>query len=264
MTEKEIREIKLKHLKNNLQIYKDHVDLVVLYETYIRRIVELLDFVGMKNNDLFHTVVFDILTDIGFFSYNNTLDSKVDEFKELTIKPGINVVTGEAVCRNVACFYKDVFRHFYDYPLTLCCYDKTVTSDKDTAIYGNHMINLTMYHDALYGFDVLNHGLFKPIDRTNLTGVGFDYKLAYKQYGDLLVHLTTQLSLEDSFVLESSLKRVLMKVSSKKETIPIEDYEKIIDDANEFIIGNKKIFKSFHEDNIGIQNEIKQKMLLLK
>ena len=264
MTEKELEKIKLKHLKNNLQIYKDNKDLVVLYNDYINKIVEFFDFIKVTKNDFLYTIVFDILTEIGFFTCHNNLDTNRDNFEELSIMPGISVINGACVCRNIACFYEDVSKHFFDYPLTLCCFDKYENADKDTAIYGNHMINLTTYHDTIYGFDIMNHCLFKSIGNNRLKGVEVDYYLVYKEYGDLLIHLTTQLEKNDDFLSQTELKKMLLRIASRKDVIESSQYKRIISDANDFIISRKKIFRSFLDDNNHYHEEIKQKMLSLK
>ena len=56
----------------------------------------------------------------------------------------------------------------------------------------------------------------------------------------------------------------MLSISSKHETINMGDYEKLIANANNFILGKKKIFKSFLEDNLIYKEEIKKKMLFLK
>ena len=263
MTEQELQKIKLKHIKNNIEIYKNNYELVTLYEEYINKIVELFDFIMIKNEDLFYTIVFNILMEIGFFSYNNTFDNSVDNFKELSIKPGINVIAGYGVCRNIACFYDDVTKHFYDYPLKLCCFDKKDGLTSDTKLYGNHMINLTKYHDTIYGFDIMNHCLFNAISKSKLKGFNVNYYLTHKVYGDLLINVVTDLKLRNDYIREFEIKKMLLEIASRHPIITNYDYEKIISDANEFIIRRKKIFQSFLKDNDSLKYEIKEKILIL-
>ena len=263
MTEKELEKIKLKFLKRNIQLYNDNKELIILYEKYIENIVELLDFIMGKNDDLFHTIVFNILMEIGFFSFNKRFDASKDNFKELCIKPGISVINGEGVCRNIACFYEDVFSYFYNYPLKICCFDKIGDNTKDTNIYGNHVINLTNYQGVLYGFDIMNHCLFKPRDDLELVGIDIDYSLIYKMYGDILMRATTDLKFKNDYVKEIEIKKEMFKESSNHNAITKENYIKIINDANEFIIKRKEIFQSFLKDNYSLSHEIKEKMLVL-
>lgn len=265
MTERKLEKIILKHIEHNLEIYKQNKDVVLLYEEYIKKITELFDFLMKGNSNLFYTIVFDILVEIGFFSANRKFNSDKEEFKELTIKPGLSIVNGDGVCRNVACFYEDVFKNLYDYPLKLCCLDKQRTVNDDTKIYGNHIINLTLYHDTIYGFDLMNHCIFKAKDDRILTGLDFDYLLEYIPNGDLLLELTT--SLEDKlfeFNNNVKLKHILLEISSMRDLLTNEEYEKLINKANEFIIKRKKTLQSFMLKNEELTHEIKNKMLSLK
>lgn len=264
MTEEKLKKIKLKHLKNNLEILKNNQELIALYDEYIEKIVELFDFLWKKNDDLFYTIVFDILYEIGFFSFNNQFNSDSDEFKELSIKPGLSIISGMGVCRNISCFYEDIFRYFYNYPLKMCCFDKNGLNEKDTDVFGNHMLNLSYYHDLIYAFDNMNHCLFRAINCDTFTGLGFDYDLVYKPYGDILFHIHTDLTDTNNVILETSWKKSLFERASQGKCITEEEYKKIIDDANNFITDRKKIFKSFLIDNLKYKDEINEKMLLLK
>ena len=266
MTERDLQKIKLKHLKENIVEYNNNLELIKLYDDYIQKLTELFDFLLGKNDDLFYTIVFNILFEIGFFSHNNTFDDSMDNFKELSIKLGISVVNGAGVCRNISCFYEDIFKNIFNYPLSLCCFNKISDSDKDNdaKIYSNHMINLSKYQDVIYGFDLINHSLFKPIDKNKLKCLDTNFYLYHKAMGDLLINVTTGLTLKDNFLNELKLKKQLLMISSRADTITKEKYQKLILDANNFIVGHKKIFKSFLEDSTKYKDEIKEKMLLLK
>ena len=264
MTEKKLEETKLRFLKNNIEIYNNNKELVLLYETYIEKIVELFDFIMKKDEHLFYTIVFDILCEIGFFSFNNSFNSDKDNFKELSIKPGISIVNGEGVCRNISCFYEDIFRYFYNYPLKICCLDQQVNIEQDANVFGNHIINLTYYHDTIYGFDNMNHCLFKCMGCDELNGVGFDYHLKYTPYGDILIRLTTELVKKDNYILETSFKKNLLYTSSKKKFINEDEFNKLVNYADTFIGEKKKILKSFLIDNLKYKDEIREKMLTLK
>ena len=72
-----------------------------MYNTYIQRIVELFDFIMKDNNNLFYSIVFDLLIENGVFSADDEFNYK-DEPKELSLKPGLSVISGEGVCRNLS------------------------------------------------------------------------------------------------------------------------------------------------------------------
>ena len=264
MTEKDLQKIKLKHLKNNIELYNNNLELVTMYDEYIKKIVELFDFVMARKDDLFYTIVFNILMEMGFFSYNHTFNDNLDDFNELSIKPGINIVAGYGVCRNIACFYEDITKYFYNYPLKICCFDKKGELNNDTKLYGNHVINLTKYHDIIYGFDIMNHCLFTVTSKSKLTGFNLNYSLIYKMYGDILIKLVTDLENKNDYVEKLKTKKMLLEIAARSPIITNNDYEKLINEANEFLINRKKIFQSFLEENAKLTQEINEKMLVLK
>ncbi len=264
MTEKKLQKIKLKYLKRNIEIHQEHQELLLLYQNYINNIIELFDYLKLPQNKLMPAIVFDILVEIGYFSSKNSFDSDQVNFKELTIKPGISVVSGAGVCRNIACFYEDIFKTFYDYPITACFLDKFGNNDNDTKIYGNHMINLVIHNDIVYGFDIMNHCLFKVIERNKLKGIDINYNLIYKPYGDLLIRLATTLEQKQNFIQEIEIKQLLFEIASRHTPLSSDDYNDQINKANEFIMARKAIFQSFMMHNRELTDEIKRKMLSLK
>ena len=264
MTQRKLEEIKLKHVRNNLEIYKNNSEMISMYDEYITKIAELFDFVMEKDSNLFYTIVFSILVEIGFFSADRNFEPDEDKYGELIIRPGLNVVCGAGVCRNVACFYEDVFSYFYNYPLKLCCLDKNATMTDDTKRYGNHMINLTFYKDTLYGYDVLNECLFKAKDFDLLEGLEVNYPLEYTPNGDLLVELITALDEKSNFYNEVQTKYKLLEIASTRDILSVDEYIKLTNDANEFIKARKRLLQSFLVKNEELTHEIKKKMLSIK
>jgi len=264
MTQKELNEIKFKHVNNNLKIYHENKELITLYDEYINNIVELFDFIKCNESDLFYSLVFEILIEIGFFSADRNYQNNIDDFKELSIKRGINIINGEGVCRNLACFYEDVFSFFYNYPLKMCCYHHSEKESDYKKLYGNHVINLTLNNDTLYGIDLTNHCLFTVINKKMMRGLGFDEFLSYTPGGDLLFKMTTFLNINDDLFKEINETKKLINESIKKKKLTKDEYDKLVNIANEFIIKRKQIFQSFMIQNDELTHEIKKKMLLLK
>lgn len=263
MTEKDLENAKLNHIKQNMELYRDNKDIVSMYDDYIVKIVELFDFIMQKDSDLFYSIVFDILIEFGFFSAERKFNCNKN-FKELLIKPGLSIINGNGECRNVSCFYEDVFKYFYSYPLKLCCFDANGVTNTDTLTYGNHMINLTLYHDTIYGFDIINHCIFKAKSDKILEGIDIDYTLLHKPNGDLLIGLTTLLSNNVNFTKEYHLIRTLLQNASIKSELSLEELKQLVKRANRFIIEKKEILQSFMIENEELTQEIKKKMLLLK
>ena len=263
MTNEKIEQAKLRYVKNNLEIFNKNKELISMYYEYIRKIVELFDFINDNNSDLFYTIVFNILIEIGFFSASKKFLSTDEVLKELYIKPGISIINGSGVCRNIACFYEDVFKNFYTYPLKMCCYDEKGENNKDTLLFGNHIINLADYHGTIYGFDLLNHCIFKAVDANNLEGLYFDYSLKYRPSGDLLLELMCSTNEKTKFLDDVKMKHNILDLSSKRNNLSKEEYYALVMYANNFISQKNKMFKSFLLENEELTHEIKKKMLSL-
>ena len=264
MTEEKLEQIKLKFIEDNLEIYKKNKDLISMYDEYIVKIVELFDLIRKKDSDLFYTMVFTILVEIGFFSAGRKFNPDEKKYCELYIKPGLNIICGAGVCRNISCFYEDIFSYFYNYPLKLCCLDLHGLVNEDTKRYGNHMINLSLYKDTIYGVDVLNHCVFKACDYDKLNALEFNYSLEYVPNGDLLVDLITTLKPKANFYDEVNKKYELLEKAAKKNILSVDEYGKIIEKANDFIVDRKIILQGFLVKNEELTYEIKKKMLSLK
>ena len=264
MTREKLEKTILRHARYNLKLYKENKDLIILYDEYVKKITELFDFLMIRGDNLFYTIIFDILVEIGYFSADRVFDADKENFKELPIKPGLSVISGGGVCRNIACFYEDVFKNFYKYPLKLCCLDQNGIINDDTKTFGNHIINLSLYHDVIYGFDVMNHCLFKAASDNTLTGFDFDYLLKYMPNGDLLLDLTTCLNGKIDFDNEVKMKYILLQLSSMRDVLTNDEYQKLVFEANEFIIARKRLLQGFMVKNEELTHEIKKKMLSLK
>ena len=264
MTDEKYNELINRHIKNNLEIYEQNKDVITMYNEYTKRVTEFFDFLMKEKNDLLYTLIFNILINFGFFSADREFNPETPNHKELSIKLGLSIINGSGVCRNIASFYNDVFKNLFNYPLMICCLDRNYEVDEDTKTYGNHIINLTRYHDSIFGFDVLNQCLFIPKAHNKLTSIEFDYSLEYVPIGDLLLELITSLTTNIKYDDEVKFKQALLEVSSMRDVLDIDEYQKLVCDANDFIINRQKIFRGFLVQNEELTHEIKKKMLLLK
>ncbi len=257
-------EIILKNIKNNIEVYNENKELITIYNEYIGKIVEFFDFIRKDESDFFYSVVFDILANIGFFTYGRNLNDHADNFKELHIKPGMSIVNGDGVCRNIACFYQDIFSYFYNYPLLFCCLDPQGQHGEDELCFGNHVINLTYHKGLMYGFDAINHCAFVPVSNDGMNGLGFDYPLTFAPQGNLMLGLKSILEDNRRFLDEREIIERILKETKKEKFMTKDDFNKIVADANAFIIERKKIIQDFLVQNEDLTYEIHKKMLLLK
>lgn len=265
MTDEKLKQIQKKHINENTRIYNENKELLDLYNQYINNIVELFAIIKEnKKSDFYYTMIFNILMEMGFFSFNRTFNSKDKKFKELPIKHGLNIVNGEGICRHIASFYEDIFSAFYNYPLKICCFYPQGSQNENTRLYGNHVINLTYYHDMLYGFDITNHCIYTPINDTLLKRLENDDLLTYTPGGNLLFKLLTLLKeTPDLFNEVNEIKEMLLN-SCKLKPMSKEDYYQFIIQTNKYITEKEKLLKDFIMQNEELTYEIKKKMLLLK
>jgi len=257
-------EIIQKNIKGNIEVYNENKELITIYNEYIGKIVEFFDFIRKDESDFFYTIVFDIFTNIGLFTHERNLNNHAENFKELFIRPGISIVNGEGVCRNIACFYQDIFSYFYNYPLLFCCLDPQGEHGEDEFHFGNHVINLTSHNGLIYGFDATNHCAFKPASNDSMNGIGFDYPLTFTPQGNLYLGLKSMLEDNRRFIDERDMIERILKETKKEKFMTKEDFDKLVADANAFIIERKKIVQDFLVKNEDLTYEIHKKMLLLK
>lgn len=264
MKEKDLLKAKMIYFEQNQKVLTENKDIIEIYNAYIYKIVELFDYLMKKNSHLFYTIVFDILTDLGFFSIDFKFNRKEEMTFEIAQKPGINIALGNGHCRNIACFYDDIFNKFYDYPLKMICYDSDGLKNKTTQSYGNHIINLAFHHDVLYGFDLINNLLYSFVDKNTLKEFNGKSYLYYKQYGDILIRLITEAEMKNDYLETVMKKKTLFKIASKKQIITLDEYKKLVNDANSFIMEKQKILESFLNDTDYLRNEMKEKVLTKK
>lgn len=268
MTNEELDRIKLKHINENTKVYNENKELIELYDKYISNVVELFDYLrDYQESDFYYTIVFDILIEVGFFSADRVFNYKNIDFNEVSIKRGLNIINGEGICRNIACFYEDVFSYFYNYPLKMCCFYNEEEISRNAMMYGNHAINLTYHNDVLYGFDLTNHHAYIPVSQDLLKGLGNNNVLTYTPGGNLLFKLTTILNKPKDLFDELDKITKLLLENSKLKPMSEDEYKSLIIKANNFIIEimeRKKILQNFMIQNEELTHEIKNKMLLLK
>lgn len=264
MNENDLLKAKLDNIKNNLNIIKENENVIKLYHNYLYEVVELFDYLIQDKEDLFYTIVMDILIDIGYFSYNLTIQKNFMNEKEITTNLGINVILGKCCCRNIAYFYHDIFKHFFDYPLTLTCFDDEGIKNEKTMSFGNHMINLTKYHDTIYGFDLTNNLLYYPINKNTLKQYDKNYYIYYRKYSDIILRFYQETTVKDNFYEEIMIKEKLFKEARKKKIIPQENYQLLINEANNFIYDNERRLTTFLNKTVKLKEEIHEKMLLKK
>ena len=264
MTNEELKQVQLKYIDRNTKMYNDNKELIDMYNQYIDNIVELFDLIRNNESDLFYTMVFKLLIEIGLLSATHKLTTRDNSFIELPIKFGMNIVEGRGLCRNFACFYDDVFSCFYNYPLFMSCLDPFIEPNDDSIILGNHMINLTKHNDTIYGFDLTNNCLYIPVSENTISSLDNTITSEYKHQGDVSMKMNRLLKYDDDFFKEIRFIKQMLKDYDKHNYINQEEYEKLKIDVNNFVVGKKEILLNFMYKNEELTQEIKKKMLLLK
>jgi len=259
--------LKDQSLKDNLETYQNNKDLIDMYDEYVRRIVELFSIIIKNNSDLYYSIVFSKMLHSGYFSVDKMYRIKNPK-NELRIKYGMNIVNGDGVCRNIAWFYSDIFKHFYNYVLRLCCFyvnpeDSEARKEKDKT-NGNHIINLAKYYDEIYGIDITNQCLFRFGTNSYLEGIDVDYNLEHKPRGDVLLNIAAVLSDKTNVLRESSFNSSLFTEGKNSTRLTIERIRKMSISADSLIEQKAKLLKGFMIENEELTHEIKRKMLSIK
>ncbi len=251
-------------ISSNIYSYIENNELVDLYYKYIEEVVDFFDKLIRDKSDLFYSVFFDILVQKGLFSATNKIVFTNNDFKELSLKFGLNVINGVASCRNIACFYEDIFCVFYRYPLKICCYDKLIDTKNTGEAYGNHVINITKHDDTLYGIDFRNHSIFTFTGSDELKLMGGNYTLQYFPDADVLLKAVSNTSYRRNIINEVDREKLIIEEAYKKPIITKEEYLKLLEEVKEFYLNKEHVIQSFMFKNKSLQNDIKEKMLSLK
>lgn len=244
--------------KINLENYKrkeflNNFDLLIKYDLFLIQVLELLDLLHIHKNELEKAMIIEFMLHKGYLSYNNKFNvQNIDDIMHYS--HGINIITGNGVCRHIANFYRglaysdNTFSGILTKNKSLCQYRKQVP---------NHIINIISYHDSLYGIDLTNKTLFnfdsqyKLIDCQNP-----NIAILYTSHNDLFKSLLSITEIKD--------KLNLYDKASQKDKITKEEYQLIKCNVLEKLYEKKKILESFSMDTNLLKAEINEKMLLKK
>ena len=156
-------------------------ELLILYNTFIIKVLELIDFLHFPHNDLEYALIVEHLIHKGYLSFNNCFRiTNCDDYLHYHL--GIQVITGKAVCRHIANFYNDLnLSSFYPSIFTGNLSPSDITNDKP-----NHIINIINYHDTLYGIDLTNTQLFYFLNEKVLKSLkNPKMTMTYKSFNDV-------------------------------------------------------------------------------
>ena len=231
--------------------------LISAYDSYIKLAGILINEISIDNS-ISKGVLISLLLQAGAFSYDEFKYGNVDDI--LNTRLGLNVITGEACCRNVSNFMTDIFKSNGEY-----CENLTVTAlnkkdkRKATREIANHMMNLISYNGILYGFDIfdsfgtlyyfLNEFELLPIDSKEHS---FMY---YKPYLDYVYNNLT---------FEDLKNRLLLFKSNGKNIITQSEFKEIVSETDEKLTKDISLVQDFIKDTNGQLIDIKEKIKLMK
>ena len=228
-------------------------DIILPYDDYIDKVRDLVRNLRKNKSDLECAMMISWILKNGYFSFDNKFELSTNVGYEVKSHPGINVVSGKGCCRHLACFYRDIFEGEYDYNLLYNC---SISKHTWLSILplGNHIINLVMHNGVLYGYDLTNHCYIFKNEKILSDIEKSGYKIKYKYLSDVIF---SNLVGTDKIDMEE-LKRILEKPNNMMTK---EDFIKLKEDINKYMIRNEKIVQEFSLDSKELKDKIKEKIL---
>ena len=211
------------------------------YYKYIKRISYLVKSMSIPDNAISASIVLNKLTKTGMFSDNYCLVLRTPNIKDIAGFLGINIIRGEAVCRHITGFQGDVLGELNLMSEPFYCYVGKKKLEDAGKVEANHVINLILYKDNLYGYDAMNDGLYQFVDDSVMEEM-FTPKphyIYYKPYMDIVMQNTSVNGANNLIDIFSKIK--------EKEVISQEEYNYILYWADSMIKKNSSLLDDFHE-----------------
>ena len=227
-------------------IYKD---ILKEYKKFIIILANLLKNMNLKTS-IEYSVAIKYLIDKGYLS--KKLEFKqIEPINELQSNYGLNIITGEGICRNYTDFHKDIMEELNQYVKRFYCVEGSPMF-KAKSQKANHVLNLIRYDETLYGIDLFNaNKLYKFKDEYTLNEISFNsnIKLRYKPYYEIINENKT---ITDLF---NTLKT--FKEESKKNHIkPLLYYDVILKDVLSYLPKEKDMYIDFHNTTKTLKKNI--------
>lgn len=234
----------------------DNSSLITLYKDFLLETKNLIDLLHITNNDLEYAIVLEYLIHNGYLSYNQKFYPTSNNI-DLRYNLGINVITGNAVCRHISKFYSDIIDNKNNYPTEYRCqYDKNRNSFSSKFSLGNHIINLVFYKDVLYGIDLLNKKIFSFINGIEMQTLDHDTPLylRYKPFFDIINGAIDVENVRDNISL--------FKYYARCASLTYEEAYDIKKRIYSLLEEKKDLLNSFDNETSALKDEINKKMLL--
>ena len=238
-----------KQYQNNYSLIKD-------YQSFLNSVLNLLEILKLPNDDLSRIFIIEYLIQKGYLSCDKIKFTNEQKNDELLRFLGINVILGEACCRNVGGFYEELMQKNYDYPTAfsgkLSKYSSKLLNHFNNS---NHFINLVFDDNNLLGIDLINHDLYFFVKKNQMYSPNSNCYLTYTSFPDLFLRGMTINEVENRlnfFENNIVVNLDIQKINKRQQNI-IEELEK-----------KKEILKGFYSETYPIKESIKNKMLSKK
>ena len=253
----ELHNLILEEINKNNQSNKKNIDTEIIndYRIFLIKLLELLDYLKLKDNDLLCAMAINYLIKYGYMSYSNKYKFSACP-KEIYRNYGINIIYGEFCCRHIANFYQDLMKVRGNNFLTFTGrISRFKMFDVNKRLHHNHMINLINYHDEIYGYDISNNNLACFINpyqmqiENNYRKLYFTYKSYYDTiyYGYDIETIKKNLKLFQNNILNNSLNYEILNCYCNY--------------INSYLEGKDKILRSFSSNTNKLKEDIKTKIL---
>lgn len=225
-------------------VIESNQEIISLYDNFIDSCAKLIRELKVSNNSLSIIIMLENLISLGILS-NPSSDFNYDNVnKEIKYFEGINIISGEGVCRNFSAFTKDILDRLNIYSENVWC------SAFNNLNKTNHTINLIKYNDKIYGYDVYNHLLLNFINNTDLISLFQDNIVACRI--TLLKYLTYDGMSENNLLLKLNE----FENSSKIPPISIYEYLELLNVIDSITSDNSSLLYDFTIDTRSTKDSI--------
>ena len=222
------------------------------YDSFLNEVAKLIISLGY-HSCLDCSIILSYLISHGFLSDKKQF-VKGSLTTEINSKAGTSIVRGIGCCRNYAALHQDVFEKLGEPIEAFYCYGGENKSLKKASQPANHVINLVLYRENLYGIDLYNENRlysFKTPFILREVSPHDSSMLRYKPYYDIIMGMTF-----------SEVKERIYRNQqySSKESIDSASYQDIITSTIQRLDECQQTLQDFHEETKYLKKRIVEQL----
>ena len=244
---------------------KDIKEIEYLYEKFIMNFNVLNEIFDFKDPIEIYTM-FNYLVRKGYLSKDKEIDFSTEKGQDIKNLIGINVITGNAVCRHLATMLTDILN---DYDIEadnlVLYYSKYIKIKKENEIseikiedtlikrlIGNHLITYAVKDEKNYFLDPMQRKIYRISEN--------DVDILYYKNHEIPIKLNT-ISLIDG---KDKCLKIKENLLQKYPSISKEEEKKVAKKTLNICRKHTDIFEQFYNENNELYNDISNKVLKIK